>query len=165
MLSAGAFPFGRLRLHFLRYERMSAKCRVLLVLCSFFLCRLPFLDGFRNFPIPVFHVEVIGRLAIFVAERGIGAVVHEADGYFRGIACHQRRQTVHIQLVGVCTRLDEEFNERNQSFRRFFPGSDQVEWRLLAGKETFVHIAACLDQPFENGGGKAGEPYSARMGV
>ena len=51
----------------------------------FFLLGLPVLDGFRNGGIPVFHMEVIGCLAVIVAERGIGAVIHEANGYFRRV--------------------------------------------------------------------------------
>lgn len=84
-------------------------------------------DGFRNGGIPVFHMEVIGCLAVIVAERGIGAVIHEANGYFRRVASHQRSQAIHVRLVGIRSRVDEKFNERNEAFRRFFLGADQVE--------------------------------------
>ena len=93
----------------------------------FFLLGLPVLDGFRNGGIPVFHMEVIGCLAVIVAERGIGAVIHEANGYFRRVAGHQRSQAIHVRLVGIRSRVDEKFNERNEAFRRFFLGADQVE--------------------------------------
>ena len=93
----------------------------------FFLLGLPVLDGFRNGGIPVFHMEVIGCLAVIVAERGIGAVIHEANGYFRRVAGHQRSQAIHVRLVGIRSCVDEKFNERNEAFRRFFLGADQVE--------------------------------------
>ena len=82
-------------------------------------------DGIRfSFP---HQWEKEGCLAVIVAERGIGAVIHEANGYFRRVAGHQRSQAIHVRLVGIRSRVDEKFNERNEAFRRFFLGADQVE--------------------------------------
>lgn len=142
----------------------SAKMTLLGTL-RFFLFGLPVFNGFRNGGIPVFHVEVIGGLAVIVAKGGIGAVVHEANGYLRRVAGHQRRQAVYVRLVGVRSRLDKEFNEGDEVFRRFFLGADQMQGGLLAFKEAFVDVGARLDEPFVNGRGKAEEADSARLGV